>query len=132
MDQLVQLTASAPITVGPASPPQRGSDADIGWLNLNRLLDAPHQNAYLWAALTLLGVLLVWAGLRIQGRRASPTLSTLMPSADMSTPSTGIAPNLKLELPADITALDLNLNTSAQSGKVSGQFRSPTATETLQ
>ena len=132
VDQLIQLTAPAPITVGPAAPQRAASDTAMGWLNLNRLLDAPHQNAYLWAALTLLGVLAVWAGLRVQGRRASPTLSTLMPAAEMATAPTGITPGIKLELPADITALDLNLNPSTQVTQSTGHFRSPTTTETLQ
>jgi len=70
--------------------------------------------------------------LRVQGRRASPTLSTLMPAAEMATAPTGITPGIKLELPADITALDLNLNTSTQASQSTGHFRSPTTTETLQ
>jgi pilus assembly protein FimV len=133
VDQLVQLTAPAPLSVGPSVAPHRPtSEAAMGWLNLNRLLDTSHQNAYLWAALTLLGVLAVWAGLRIQARRASPTLSTLMPAADLATVHTGTLPSMKMELPADITALDLNLNASQHTSQTASQFRSPLTTETRQ
>jgi FimV-like protein len=132
VDQLVQLTAPAPITVGPTAAQRAASDAPMGWLNLNRLLDAPQQNAYLWAALTLLGVLAVWAGLRIQGRRSSPTLSTLIPAAETTVTLSDIERNNKLELPADITALDLNLDANPQATKPAGQFRSHSTTETLQ
>jgi hypothetical protein len=104
----------------------------MGWLNLNRLLDAPHQNAYLWAALGLLGILAVWAGLRIQGQRASHTLSTLMPAADGGTYRANIDRQSQLELPADIAALDLNLDLNPQAQKPTGLFRSPSTTETLQ
>lgn len=136
VDQLVQLTTPAPITVGPAVPQRTasdlGKDMAIGWLNLHRLLDAPHQSAYLWAALTLLGVLAVWAGLRVQGQKSSPTLSTLMPSPDLAATRSGIDRNIKLGLPADITALDLNLDVNASNKKPAGHLRSPSSTETLQ
>jgi pilus assembly protein FimV len=132
VDQLVQLTMPAPMTVGPAAPQRTVSDTAIGWLNLHRLLDAPHQNAYIWAALTLLGVLAVWAGLRVQGQKSSPTLSTLMPSPDLAAHTAGIDRNIKLGLPANITALDLNLDLNPSSAKTAGHLRSPSNTETLQ
>ncbi len=132
VNQLVQLTAPAPITVGPTAAQPVSKDAPMGWLNLNRLLDAPHQNAYLWAALTLLGVLAVWAGLRIQSRQSSPTLSTLIPAREANTPLTGSGRSVQMELPADITALDLNLEVNPHASKPAGQFRSPSTTETLQ
>lgn len=133
VNQLVQLTAPAPITVSPTPSSERANnDSTMGWLNLNRLLDAPHQNAYLWAALALLGVLAVWAGLRIQSRNASPTLSTLMPVSDITGGLKKPLSNTPMELPADIASLDLNLPATSQDARVTGQFRSPTATETLQ
>jgi pilus assembly protein FimV len=132
VNQLLELTAPAPITVGPAVTQRVSNDTPMGWLNLNRLLDAPHQNAYLWAALGLLGILAVWAGLRIQGQRASHTLSTLMPAADGGTYRANIDRQSQLELPADIAALDLNLDLNPQAQKPTGLFRSPSTTETLQ
>jgi hypothetical protein len=134
VNQLVQLTAAAPISVGQAPLPTRTKSAEsgAGILNLNRLLEAPHKNAYLWAALTLLGVLAVWAGLRIQSRKSSHTLSTLMSSEEIGK-SAGIATHsAKLEMPANITALDLNLNLTPQANNKLGSVRSSASTETLQ
>jgi pilus assembly protein FimV len=134
VNQLVQLTAAAPISVGQAPLPSRTQSAEsgAGILNLNRLLEAPHKNAYLWAALTLLGVLAVWAGLRIQSRKSSHTLSTLMTSEEIGK-SAGIATHsAKLEMPANIAALDLNLDLTPQANNKLGSVRSSASTETLQ
>jgi hypothetical protein len=134
VNQLVQLTAAAPISVGQAPLPTRTKSAEsgAGILNLNRLLEAPHKNAYLWAALTLLGVLAVWAGLRIQSRKSSHTLSTLMSSEEIGK-SAGIATqSAKLEMPANIAALDLNLDLTPQANNKLGSVRSSASTETLQ
>jgi len=124
----------AEISESQAPPPTHtiSAESSAGMLNLNRLIEAPHKNAYLWAALTLLGVLAVWAGLRIQIRKTSKALSTLIPSEDMRQ-SASIAPQSAMtKLPANITALDLNLDLTPQaSNKLSG-VRSTASTETLQ
>jgi pilus assembly protein FimV len=134
VNQLVQLTATVPMSVGQAIPPTQSKSAESGsgMLNLNRLLDAPYKSAYLWAALTLLGVLAVWAGLRIQSRNTSNTLSTLRPSENRG-PSAGTSPqSAKLAMPANIAAIDLNLDLNPQTRNNSGSFKSPASTETLQ
>ncbi|NBY68756.1 MAG: hypothetical protein EBQ58_08010, partial [Betaproteobacteria bacterium] len=135
VNQLVQLTASAPMSVGQAIPPptqSQSADSGSGMLNLNRLLEAPYKSAYLWAALTLLGVLAVWAGLRIQSRKTSNTLSTLRPSENRGK-SAGTSPqSAKLEMPANIAAIDLNLELNPQTRNTSAGFKSPASTETLQ
>ena len=134
VNQLVQLTTAAPISLGQASPSTNHKSAEngAGMLNLNSLLEAPHKNAYLWAALTLLGVLAVWAGLRIQSQKTSHTLSTLM-SSDEIGKSAGIATQSdKLEMPANIAALDLNLDLTPQANNNLGSVRSRASTETLQ
>jgi pilus assembly protein FimV len=134
VNQLVQLTATVPMSVGQAIPPSQSKSAESGsgMLNLNRLLDAPYKSAYLWAALTLLGVLAVWAGLRIQSRNTSNTLSTLRPSENRG-PSAGTSPqSAKLAMPANIAAIDLNLDLNPQARNTSGSFKSPASTETLQ
>jgi pilus assembly protein FimV len=131
VNQLVKLTAPppAPIAVGTtAANTAAGANAGQGWLNLDRLLDASHKNSYLWLALTLLGVLAVWAGIRIQGRKSSQSLSTLLSAADLNSNQTSPDRHVKLELPADITALDLNLN--AQGKPSPGPFQSPSTPET--
>lgn len=134
VNQLVQLTATVPMSVGQAIPPTQSKSAESGsgMLNLNRLLEAPYKSAYLWAALTLLGVLAVWAGLRIQSRNTSNTLSTLRPSENRG-PSAGTSPqSAKLAMPANIAAIDLNLDLNPQARNNSGSFKSPASTETLQ
>jgi hypothetical protein len=135
VNQLVQLTASAPMSVDQATPPptqSKSAESGSGMLNLNRLLDAPYKSAYLWAALTLLGVLAVWAGLRIQSRNTSSTLSTLRPSENRG-PSAGTSPqSAKLAMPANIAAIDLNLDLNPHTRNNSGGFKSPASTETLQ
>jgi pilus assembly protein FimV len=80
VNQLMQLTASVPLSVGQTIPSiqHKSADSGSGFFNLNRLLEAPHRNAYLWAALALLGVLAVWAGLRIQGRKTKNGMSSLI------------------------------------------------------
>ena len=134
VNQLVQLTATVPMSVGQAIPPSQSKSAESGsgMLNLNRLLEAPYKSAYLWAALTLLGVLAVWAGLRIQSRNTSNTLSTLRPAENRG-PSAGTSPqSAKLAMPANIAAIDLNLDLNPQTRNNSGGFKSPASTETLQ
>jgi pilus assembly protein FimV len=132
VNQLVQLTAPSPLTVGPAATHSDSSNGAMGWLNLNRLLAAPHQNAYLWAALALLGVLAVWAGLRIQARKSLPTLSTLVSPSEPDLPISVAGRNSQLELPADITALDLNLDLNPQANKSASHLRTPATTESTQ
>lgn len=132
VNQLVQLTTPAPITVGSAVQQGASNEGAVGWLNLNRLLAEPHQNAFLWAALTLLGVLAVWAGLRIQARNSAPTLSTLVPSSELDLPMPASGRSSQLELPADITALDLNLDLNPQANKPSAHLRTPATTESMQ
>ena len=134
VNQLVQLTTAAPISLGQTTPSTNHKSAEngTGMLNLNSLLEAPHKNAYLWAALTLLGVLAVWAGLRIQSQKTSHTLSTLMPSEEIGK-SAGIATHsAKLEMPSNIAALDLNLDLAPQANNKLSSVRSPASTETLQ
>jgi hypothetical protein len=117
-----------------AAPPTHTTSAEsgTGMLNLNRLLEAPHKNAYLWAAMTLLGVLAVWAGLQIQSRKTSNALSTLIPSED-TRKSSSIAPlSTKTALPANIRALNLNLDLNPQARNTLGGVRSTASTETLQ
>ena len=134
VNQLVKLTtptpASAPaqISVGAAAANATANSAGQGWLNLDRLLEASHKNAYLWAALSLLGILAVWAGIKIHGRQSSQSLSTLMSAADLNQAHASQDPSIKLELPADITALDLNLN--PQSKPLSGHSQSSSTPET--
>ena len=138
VNQLVQLNATAPLTVGQVAPAQTkksddsGSDSGSGLLNLNRLLEAPHKNSYLWAALTLLGVLAVWAGLRIQSRKSSNTLSTLIPPTGVGQSAVNAPANVKLELPEDITSLNLILDSNSLPPKMSAGVKMPASTETLQ
>ena len=134
VNQLVQLTTAAPISLGQASPSTNHKSAEngTGMLNLNSLLEAPHKNAYLWAALTLLGVLAVWAGLRIQSRKTSHTLSTLMPSEEIGKSAGMATHSAKLEMPSNIAALDLNLDLAPQANNKLSSVRSPASTETLQ
>jgi hypothetical protein len=122
------------MSVGQAIPPTQSKSAESGsgMLNLNRLLDAPYKSAYLWAALTLLGVLAVWAGLRIQSRNTSSTLSTLRPSENRGLSAGTLPQSAKLAMPANIAAIDLNLDLNPQTRNTSGGFKSPASTETLQ
>jgi pilus assembly protein FimV len=130
VNELVQLTSpSAQVIADTAKQKVQSVDAGSGWLNLNRLLESPHKNSFLWAALTLLGVLAVGAGLRIQGRKTSLALSTLTPPSkktDMPISRT-VSP---LELPADIAALNLDLN--AQTPQSVSEYPSQASTKTLQ
>jgi hypothetical protein len=131
----VSSAAAVPISLDQAAPPTQSktAESDSGILNLNQLLETPYKTAYLWAALTLLGVLAVWAGLRIQIRTTSNTLSTLMRSENTGKLA-GTAPqSVKLAMPAHIAALDLNLNLdlNPQTRKTSGGLKSPASTETL-
>ncbi len=134
VNQLVQLNATAPISVGqaPTTTPQNSTESGSGLLNLNKLLEAPQKNSYLWAALTLLGVLAVWAGLRIQSRKSSNTLSTLMPQADMVKSTVKAPSDIRLAMPADIASLNLDLDSNAPSPKSPGSVRTTASTETLQ
>jgi len=134
VNQLVQLTTAAPISLGQTTPSMNHKSAEngTGLLNLNSLLEAPHKNAYLWAALTLLGVLAVWAGLRIQSRKTSHTLSTLMPSEEIGKSAGMATHSAKLEMPSNIAALDLNLDLAPQANNKLSSVRSPASTETLQ
>jgi hypothetical protein len=129
-----QLTAAAPMSVDQAAPPTQSKTAErgSGMLNLNRLLEAPYKSAYLWAALTLLGVLAVWAGLRIQIRKTSNTLSTLMLSENIGKSAGTVSQSAKLAMPANIAALDLNLDLTPQANNKLGSVRSSASTETLQ
>jgi pilus assembly protein FimV len=137
VNKLVQLHAAAPISLGQAGPAPalNSSSADIGLLNLNKLLNAPHQNSYLWAALTLLGVLAVWAGLRIQSRKSLNTLNTLNtlpPTPDVGKSNVHATLTAKLALPADIASLNLNLDSTPAPPKTPGDAKLPASTETPQ
>ena len=134
VNQLVQLNATAPISVGqaPAATTQNSTESGSGLLNLNKLLEAPEKNSYLWAALTLLGVLAVWAGLRIQSRKSSNTLSTFMPQADLVKSTVNAPSDIRLAMPADIASLNLDLDSNSPSPKTPGSVRSTASTETLQ
>jgi pilus assembly protein FimV len=134
VNQLVQLNATAPINVGqaPATTTKKSDEIGSGLLNLNKLLEAPQKNSYLWAALTLLGVLAVWAGLRIQSRKSSNTLSTFMPQADLVKSTLNASSDIRLAMPADIASLNLDLDLNPPSLKSPGSVRSPASTETLQ
>jgi len=103
-------------------------DVDIGWLNLNQLLESPHRNSYLWAALTLLGILTLVAGLKIQGRKTALTISALPPSSYISKVQIASSPLQHLELPADIAALSLDLD--PRSIQSSSEFQLPASTKT--
>jgi len=102
-------------------------DVDIGWLNLNQLLESPHRNSYLWATLTLLGILTLVAGLKIQGRKTAFTLSALPPNSDMAKLQIASSPLQQLELPADIAALSLDLD--PRSIQSSSEIQSPASTK---
>ena len=134
VNQLVQLNATAPINVGqaPATTTKKSDEIGSGLLNLNKLLEAPQKNSFLWAALTLLGVLAVWAGLRIQSRKSSNTLSTFMPQADLVKSTVNAPSDIRLAMPADIASLNLDLDSNSPSPKTPGSVRSTASTETLQ
>ena len=134
VNQLVQLNATAPINVGqaPATTTKKSDEIGSGLLNLNKLLEAPQKNSYLWAALTLLGVLAVWAGLRIQSRKSSNTLSTFMPQADLVKSTVNAPSDIRLAMPADIASLNLDLDSNSPSPKTPGSVRSTASTEALQ
>lgn len=131
VDQLVQLTSPNTQTVANAAKQKAATvDAGSGWLNLNRLLESPHQSSYLWGALALLGILLLGAGLRIQTRKSSSTLSTLTPAARQPQTQVVKGSASPLELPPEIAALNLDLN--PQNNNLGGSFQSPTSTKTIQ
>jgi pilus assembly protein FimV len=131
VDQLVQLTTPNTQTVANAAKQKAATvDAGSGWLNLNRLLESPHQSSYLWGALALLGILLLGAGLRIQTRKSSSTLSTLTPAARQPQTQVVKGSASPLELPPEIAALNLDLN--PQNNNLGGSFQSPTSTKTIQ
>ena len=134
VNQLVQLNATAPINVGqaPATTTKKSNEIGSGLLNLNKLLEAPQKNSYLWAALTLLGVLAVWAGLRIQSRKSSNSLSTFMPQADLVKSTVNAPSDIRLAMPADIASLNLDLDSNSPSPKTPGSVRSTASTEALQ
>ena len=134
VNQLVQLNATAPINVGqaPATTAKKSNESGSGLLNLNKLLEAPQKNSYLWAAITLLGVLAVWAGLRIQSRKSSNSLSTFMPQADLVKSTVNAPSDIRLAMPADIASLNLDLDSNSPSPKTPGSVRSTASTETLQ
>lgn len=129
-----QLTAAAPVNIDQASPSTQSKTAESGsgMLNLNRLLEAPYKSAYFWAALTLLGVLAVWAGLRIEIRKTNNTLSTLMLFENTGKSDSTVPQSAKLAMPAHIAALNLNLDLNPQTRKTSGALKLPASTETLQ
>jgi pilus assembly protein FimV len=130
VDQLVQLTSPNTQTVANAAKQKAAADAGSGWLNLNRLLDSPHQSSFLWGALALLGILLLGAGLRIQTRKSSSTLSTLTPAARQPETQVVKGSASPLELPPEIAALNLDLN--PQNNPLGGSFQSPASTKTIQ
>ena len=130
VDQLVQLTSPNTQTVANAAKQKATADAGSGWLNLNRLLDSPHQSSFLWGALALLGILLLGAGLRIQTRKSSSTLSTLKPAARQPETQLVKGSASPLELPPEIAALNLDLN--PQNNPLGGSFQSPASTKTIQ
>ena len=128
----LNLLRAGAVLKAPSPTHTTSAESGIGMLNLNRLLEAPHKNAYLWAAMTLLGVLAVWAGLQIQSRKTSNALSTLTSSDDLRK-SASIAPqSTKTALPANIRALNLNLDLNPQARNTLGGVRSTASTETLQ
>jgi pilus assembly protein FimV len=130
VDQLVQLTSPNTQTVANAALQKAAADAGSGWLNLNRLLESPHQSSFLWGALALLGILLLGAGLRIQTRKSSSTLSTLTPAARQPETQVVKGSASPLELPPEIAALNLDLN--PQNNPLGGSFQSPATTKTIQ
>jgi pilus assembly protein FimV len=131
VNELVQLTSPNAQTVANAAKQKATAvDAGTGWLNLNKLLGSPHQSSYLWAALTLLGILTVGAGLRIQGRKTSLALSTLTPPSKKAERHSPAAKASALELPSDIAALNLDL--IAQPPQSASERPSPASTKTLQ
>ena len=130
VDQLVQLTSPNTQTVANAAKQKAAADAGSGWLNLNRLLESPHQSSFLWGALALLGILLLGAGLRIQTRKSSSTLSTLKPAARQPETQLVKGSASPLELPPEIAALNLDLN--PQNNPLGGSFQSPASTKTIQ
>jgi ubiquitin len=111
VNQLVQLTSPSAQTVANAAKQKTMAiDTGSGWLNISHLLESPHKSSYLWAALTLLGILTVGAGLRIQSRKTSLALSTLTPPHPKTESNSFSKPTSPLELPPDIAALNLDLN----------------------
>lgn len=130
VDQLVQLTSPNTQTVANVAKQKAAADAGSGWLNLNRLLESPHQSSFLWGALALLGILLLGAGLRIQTRKSSSTLSTLTPAARQPETQVVKGSASPLELPPEIAALNLDLN--PQNNPLGGSFQSPASTKTIQ
>jgi pilus assembly protein FimV len=131
VNQLVQLTSPVAQTISQAAQQKNNeSEFGTGWLNLNQLLNSPHKSSYLWAALTLLGILSVGAGLRIQGRKTSLALSTLTPPASKPKETVSSAPVCSLELPADIAALNLDLH--SQTSQPAREHLSPASSKTLQ
>jgi pilus assembly protein FimV len=131
VDQLVHLTSPNNQTVANAAKQKAATvDAGSGWLNLNRLLESPHQSSFLWGALALLGILLLGAGLRIQTRKSSSNLSTLTPAARQPETQVVKGSASPLELPPEIAALNLDLN--PQNNNLGGSFQSPASTKTIQ
>ncbi len=128
VNELVQLTSPSAQTVAHAAKQKTTAiDAGSGWLNINHLLESPHKSSYLWAALTLMGILTVGAGLRIQSRKTSLALSTLTPPNQKPESSSFLKPTSPLELPPDIAALNLDLN--AQTRQSASEHESPASSK---
>ena len=128
VNELVQLSSPSAQTVAQAAKQKTTAiDAGSGWLNINHLLESPHKSSYLWAALTLLGILTVGAGLRIQSRKTSLALSTLTPPNQKPESSRFLKPTSPLELPPDIAALNLDLK--AQMRQSASEHESPASSK---
>jgi hypothetical protein len=101
------------------------SSAESGWLNLQTLLASPHKNAYLWGTLAFLGILSIGAGLSIQRRRTFQRLGMDTPHFESTEPSIPAFSPQGLQLPADIVALNLDLDLNLDLGSTMPSLNAP-------
>jgi len=106
----ISIGAQDPASNSVPSAPLQESRVDSGWLNLQALLASPHKNAYLWGTLAMLGILSIGAGLSIQRRRTSQRLGMDSPHLESTEPPIPAFSHHGLQLPADIVALNLDLD----------------------
>ena len=106
----ISIGAQEPASNLVPSAPVQESRVDSGWLNLQALLASPHKNAYLWGTLAMLGILSIGAGLSIQRRRTSQRLGMDSPHLESTEPPIPAFSHHGLQLPADIVALNLDLD----------------------
>ncbi len=121
VDALLELNSTlsndAPTSPAPAQAPLAEKTLEQanakGWLNLSHMLGGSERFLYVWAALSLITVLGVFAWLRVRAVRAAQTLQPMrMP---VGPPHMDHEGERTQSLPSEITALDLDLKTKPET-----------------